>query len=324
MERILIQNIKGFKIGHAEHLEGITGCTTIICPEGAIAGFDVRGGAPGTRETDLLSSENLVDTVHAIFMSGGSAYGLDVGSGIMKFLEEQQIGFDVQVARVPIVPGAVLFDLAVGSPNIRPNHKLGYLAAQNAYQLVDEREGSIGAGTGATVGKCLGMDHSMKGGIGTFAVKVGDLQIGAIVAVNSFGDIFDPDTGDIIAGVYDQNLQSYLSTESIMFESSPNQQETNRFSGNTSIATVLTNAKLTKANANKISSMAHDGFARTMRPSHSMVDGDTVFTMSSNEIEADLNVVGHLASYVIQQAVGRAIKEADSLGGIISYKDLNQ
>ncbi|WP_226034759.1 P1 family peptidase [Aquibacillus saliphilus] len=322
MKQISLKEIAGFSIGHDENIQAATGCTVILCESGATAGVDVRGGAPGTRETDLLQSGNLVDAVHGVFLSGGSAYGLDVGSGIMKFLEERQIGFDVQVAKVPIVTGAVLFDLAIGSSEIRPDYLMGYRAAQHA-QLVNQFvEGNIGAGTGATVGKCLGPDHAMKGGLGIYAVQVGDLKIGAIVAVNCFGDVIDPTSNEIIAGVYDYQLEQYLNSEKQLLNQIENESNTNRFQGNTAIGTIITNAKLTKSQANKVASMAHDGFARTMRPSHTMVDGDTIFAMSCGDVEADLNIVGMLAASVIETAVINGVKKAQTLDAVIGYASM--
>ncbi|WP_117169417.1 P1 family peptidase [Paraliobacillus sediminis] len=319
---ITINEIESFKIGHAQNEQAATGCTVIISENGAIAGVDVRGGSPGTRETDLLKSENIVDQVHAVFLSGGSAYGLDVGTGVMRYLEEREIGFDVQVAKVPIVPGAILFDLAIGEANIRPDAAMGYQACLNSENTQDLLQGNSGAGMGATVGKCLGPSYSMKGGIGTYAVQIGDLKIGAIIAVNSFGDIIDPRTNEILAGVFDREKGIYLNTEKQLL----NQLEkaTNRFSSNTTIGTILTNAKATKAEMNKIASIAHDGMARTMRPSHTLVDGDTLFAMTSNQVKVDLNIVGMLAVEVVEQAIIRAVKQATSLFGQPSYQETNQ
>lgn len=320
---ITINEIESFKIGHAQNEQAATGCTVIISENGAVAGVDVRGGSPGTRETDLLKSENLVDQVHAVFLSGGSAYGLDVGTGVMRYLEEREIGFDVQVAKVPIVPGAILFDLAIGEAHIRPDAAMGYQACRNSENTShDLLQGNSGAGMGATVGKCLGPSYSMKGGIGSYAVQIGDLKIGAIIAVNSFGDIIDPRTNEILAGVFDREKGIFLNTEKQLL----NQLEkaTNRFSSNTTIGTIVTNAKATKAEMNKIASIAHDGMARTMRPSHTLVDGDTLFAMTSNQVKVDLNSVGMLAVEVVEQAIIRAVKQATSLFGQPSYQDTNQ
>ncbi|MRG85799.1 P1 family peptidase [Salinibacillus xinjiangensis] len=322
MREIPFQQIDGFRLGHAQDEKAATGCSVIICEEGAVGGVDVRGGSPGTRETDLLDPKNLVEDVHAVFLSGGSAYGLNVGGGIMQFLEEKQIGFDVQVAKVPIVSGAILFDLFPGNPTVRPDHQMGYQACEGAYQNEPLQNGNVGAGTGATVGKCLGPEFAMKGGLGTYAVQIGDLQIGAVVAVNCFGDVIDPKTGGIIAGVYDQKHQSFLSSEQQLLSQSDQTEKTNRFKGNTTIGTIVTNAKLNKGQASKISSMAHDGLARTMRPSHALVDGDTIFTMSTNKVEAELNVVGMLATTVMEKAIIKAVREARTSHGILAYNDL--
>ncbi len=322
MKEISIHEIEGFKLGHAQNEEALTGCSVIISEDGAIGGVDVRGGSPGTRETDLLNPQNLVEEVHSVFLAGGSAYGLNVAGGIMKYLEEKNIGFDVQIAKVPIVTGAILFDLYPGNPNIRPDDQMGYEACQNAYSSNDNRNGNIGAGIGATVGKCLGPQYAMKGGLGTYALQIGDVKIGAVVAVNCFGDVIDPSTGKVIAGVYDQASNKYLHSEKVMLDQYKVKEKTNRFKGNTSIGAVLTNVKLTKAQANKIASIAHDGFATTMRPSHTLVDGDTIFALSTNKVEAELNVVGLLAVKVIEKAVLNAVKMAESVFGISAYQDV--
>ncbi|WP_311771617.1 P1 family peptidase [Salirhabdus euzebyi] len=319
---ISVQDINGFKIGHSQDEEAATGCTVVICEKGAIAGVDVRGGSPGTRETDLLDPRNLVEHVHGLFLSGGSAYGLNVGGGMMEFLEQKGVGFDVQVAKVPIVAGAILFDLFPGDPTVRPNHQMGYDACLNALEQKEDKNGNIGAGTGATIGKCLGPEFAMKGGLGTYAVQIGEFKIGAVVAVNCFGDVIDPSNGQIIAGVYDRQAQALLGSEKQLLKQYNQKEKTNRFQGNTTIGTILTNASLTKAQANKIASIAHDGYARTMRPSHTLVDGDTVFTMSTNEVDIELNVVGQLAVTVMEKAVLAAIKQAKSSYGLLAYQDI--
>jgi L-aminopeptidase/D-esterase-like protein len=323
MREISIESIEGFRIGHAQNKKAVTGCTVVIAEDGAIGGVDVRGGSPGTRETDLLDPRNLVEEIHAVFLAGGSAYGLNVGGGIMQFLEEKNIGFDVQVAKVPIVTGAILFDLFPGNPKIRPDHQMGYQACEDAFsQQIPKRMGSIGAGTGATVGKCLGAEFAMKGGLGAHAFQVGDVKIGAMVAVNCFGDVIDPQTNEVIAGVFDRKTNTFLHTEKQILTQLKSSEKTNRFSGNTTIGTIVTNAKMTKGQANKIASIAHDGLARTMRPSHTLVDGDTIFTLSSAQVEAELNVIGMLAAKAMEIAVVKAVKEASSTDGIISCKDL--
>lgn len=310
MKNISINEINGFRFGNADNKQALTGCTVIICEKGGVGGVDVRGGSPGTRETDVLNSENMVDKVHGVFLAGGSAYGLDVGGGMMEYLEEQQIGFDVQVAKVPIVTGAILFDLYPGDPYTRPDKQMGYTACENAFNNDFFTEGSSGAGIGATVGKCAGYECAMRGGLGVHAIQSGDLQIGAIVAVNAFGDIIDPATNTIMAGAYDQEQEAFLSSEQELLKQS---KETNRFSGNTTIGTIITNATLTKAEANKIAAVAHDGFARTINPSHTFVDGDTLFALSTGEVKTDLNQLSMLAVNVVEQAVLNAIKKADDL-----------
>ncbi|WP_099158293.1 P1 family peptidase [Virgibacillus ndiopensis] len=318
MKKINITEIKGFSFGHAHDVKAFTGCTVILCKDGAVAGVDVRGGSPGTRETDVLNPINMVEEVHGIFLSGGSAYGLDVGGGVIKFLEEYGIGFDVQVTKVPIVSGAILFDLYPGDPFIRPDKAMGYTACQNAFNNNSFKEGSVGAGTGATVGKCLGYDYAMRGGVGVHAIQIGDIQIGAVVAVNAFGDIVNFKTNQVIAGVYDRTTKSFLNSE-LKIQEQLNEQSTNRFSGNTTIGAIVTNAKLTKSQANKIASIAHDGYARAIHPSHTFVDGDTIFALTSNQIEVDLNSLSMLATQVVEQAIYNAVSKASSSTEIPSH-----
>ncbi len=313
MREIKLTEIEGIKIGHEQDMDGATGCTVVICEDGATAGVDVRGGAPGTRETDLLDPMNLVEKIHAVLLSGGSAFGLDAAAGIMQFLEERKIGFDVGVTTVPIVTGAVLFDLMIGDHRIRPDKAMGYRACEKAYDQVYS-EGSVGAGTGATIGKYLGMEYVMKGGIGIFCVQVGDLKVGAVVAVNCMGDVINPKTGKIIAGILNEEKTGLGNTEEMMIHNYREQK--NLFQGNTTIGTVITNAKLTKAQANKIASMAHNGYARAIRPAHTMVDGDTVFVMATGDQEADVNVVGLLATRVVEEAIIRGVQKADTLYNI--------
>ncbi len=321
MKEILVNEIEGIKIGNAQDFNALTGCTVIICEEGATAGVDVRGGSPGTRETDLLNPVNMVDKIHAVTLSGGSAFGLDASSGVMQYLEERNIGFDVSVTKVPIVCSAVLFDLIAGDYKIRPDKAMGYAACENA-QMNQCVEGNVGAGTGATVGKILGPEYSMKGGLGCYAVQVGELQVGAVIAVNCLGDIVDPSTGKMVAGALKEDHKSFANTEDVMI--STYSEKKNLFNGNTTIGTVITNGKFSKSEMNKIASMAHNGYGRTMRPAHSMFDGDTIFTMATGKIGADISVVGLLAARVVEQAVLRAIKHADSVLGYKSYKDLHK
>jgi L-aminopeptidase/D-esterase-like protein len=319
MRQINFIEIEGIQVGHAQDLEAATGCTVIISEQGATVGVDVRGGAPSTRETDLLNPVNLIQKVHAIILSGGSAFGLDAASGVMQYLEEKNIGFDVQVTKVPIVCSASLFDLTVGSHRIRPDKEMGYRACVNA-NSVECRQGSIGAGTGATVGKILGMGRAMKSGLGSYALQSGSLKVGALVAVNCLGDVVDPLTGKRLAGLLNEDMRTLGNTEEIMIEAYSDKKDL--FSGHTTIGVVVTNAVLTKPEATKIASMAHNGYARTMRPAHSMYDGDTIFAMSTGGIEADLSVVGVLAARVIEGAVIAAVENAEPLCGLKCYAEL--
>ena len=319
MEVVKITDIPGIRLGNAQDLEAATGCTVILCEEGAVAGVDVRGGAPGTRETDLLKPENYVEKIHGILLGGGSAFGLDAASGVMEYLEERNRGFDVGVTKVPIVAGAVLFDLTCGNHRIRPDKAMGYQACL-ASEKENFSEGSVGAGTGATVGKFLGMQHAMKGGLGTYCIQVGELMVGAVVAINCLGDVIDPNSGTILAGALREDTSTFLGSEEGMI--GQYDQSTNAFTGNTTIGVIITNAVMTKAQANKVASMAHNGYARTMRPAHTMFDGDTIFSLATGSITADINVVGLLAARVMEQAVVKAIKQASSLAGYKSYADL--
>lgn len=319
MRQIKFNEIEGIRVGHAEDLKAATGATVIISEEGATVGVDVRGGAPGTKETDLLDPVNLVDKVHAILLAGGSAFGLDAAAGVMQYLEERSIGFDVQVTRVPIVCGAVLFDLLIGDYRIRLDKEMGYRACLNACST-ECRQGSVGAGAGATVGKILGMGRAMKSGLGCHAVEAGDLKVGAMVAVNCLGDVVDPLSGKKLAGPLNEDMRTLADTEEIMIGAYTDKK--NLFSGNTTIGVIATNATFTKAQATKLASMAQNGYARTMRPAHSMYDGDTIFAMSTGRVEADLSVVGLLAARVMERAVIAAVKNAEPLCGLKCHGDL--
>ena len=316
---VKLTDIPGIKIGHAHDLAAPTGCTVILCPEGATGGVDVRGGAPGTRETDLLNPINYVDKVHAVLLAGGSAFGLDAAAGVMQYLEEQSIGFDVGVTKVPIVAGAVLFDLTCGSYLVRPDKAMGYAACLAAgTQALSE--GSVGAGAGATVGKVFGLEHAMKGGIGAACLTAGELMVGAIVAVNCLGDVVNPADGSIVAGAFQQEPFAFLRCEDGMLAKS--EQTGSRFAGNTTIGAVVTNAVMTKAQATKVASMAHNGYARTIRPAHTLFDGDTIFAIGTGQVAADMNAIGILAARAVEQAVLRAVKSAVALAGFTCYRDV--
>ncbi len=319
MKEIKFTDIDHIKVGHSQNFESATGCTVIICEKGAVAGVDVRGGSPGTRETDLLNPVNMIQQIHAVMLSGGSAFGLDAASGAMRYLEERNIGFDVQVTKVPIVCSAVLFDLSLGDYKVRPDLKMGYEACMNATNA-ECPNGNIGAGTGATVGKLLGLQRAMKGGLGSYALQIGELKVGAIVAVNCLGDVIEPSTGKTLAGLLNEDLKNFESTEDIMTANYDSKK--NLFSGNTTIGVVATNGEFSKSEMNKIASMSHNGYARTMRPAHSIFDGDTIFALSTGKVQADISTVGFLAARVMEQAVINAVKSASSLHGIKAYSDI--
>jgi L-aminopeptidase/D-esterase-like protein len=299
---IVITDVDGIKVGHFTDPRRPTGCTVILCEQGAVAGVDVRGSAPGTRETDLLKPTNTVDKVHAIVLSGGSAFGLDTATGVMRYLEERNIGFETAAGKVPIVPAAILYDLAIGDARIRPDAEAGYKACLNAKSGPVE-EGSIGAGAGATVGKLAGGTR-MKGGIGTFSIKLpNELTVAAIVAVNCVGDVIDRKTGHIIAGV--NIIEKYRSGETAA--TSP------RLGENTTIGVIATNAAFNKTQMTKIAEMAHDGLARVINPAHTPWDGDTLFALSTGTSNLDANhgIIGALAAEVIAEAIIRAVPKGE-------------
>ncbi len=311
-----LTDIEGLQVGHAQDLVALTGCTVVLCPEGAVAGVDVRGSAPGTRETDLLRPMNLVEKVHAVVLAGGSAYGLDAASGVMRYLEERGVGFDVGVGVVPIVPAAVLFDLTIGDPHLRPDAEMGYRACLAASDG-PVAEGNVGAGTGATVGKLLGPAQATKSGLGSASLELGGgLKVAALVAVNAFGDVLDPESGRILAGT--RGPDGFLDTAKSMLSAS----RVGGFGDNTTIGVVATNAHLTVEGTNKVAQMAHDGLARTISPIHTMLDGDTIFALATGEVAADVNVVGTAAARVMAMAVNRAVLKAVAAGGLPAATDL--
>lgn len=319
MKEIKINEIEGFKIGHAQDEENATGCTVILAPNGATAGVDVRGGGPATRETDLLNPKNMVEKIHAITLSGGSAFGIESSSGVMQYLSEHNIGFAMKGITIPIVCQACLFDCSVGNPKAYPNKEMGYQACVNASNA-EVLQGNVGAGTGASVGKFLGFDKAMKSGLGHAAFQVGELKVGAIVAVNACGDIYDPNSNTPIAGIYDYEKKQRLDSETMILEA---QEEIENSCGmNTTIGCIITNADLTKAQMNKIASMAHNGYARCIRPVHTSSDGDTIFTMSSNKINTQPDIVGILAIKATEKAIVNAGIYAKSAYGLLSYQDI--
>jgi len=318
MKEYSIADIPGIKVGHAQDEEAGTGVTVILCEEGITAGVDVRGGGPGTRETDCLNPVNFIEEIHAVVLSGGSAYGLDSASGVMQYLEERGKGLPVGVGIVPIVPGAVLFDLPVGRPDIRPDKAMGYQACLNARE--DNRpQGNVGAGTGASVGKTRGPGCVMKGGLGVAGRRIGDLIIGAIVAVNCFGDVIDPETGKIIAGALEEDGRTFADSMKVL----SGLTTVNPLAGtNTTLGVVASNARLTKPQATKVAQMSHDGFARTINPIHTMYDGDTIFCLATGEVDADITTLGAISAEIVAEAIINGVKAAVSAYGIPGYEEI--
>lgn len=315
-KEISIEDIDGFTIGQAEDKEAATGVTVILCGEkGKVCGADIRGGGPASRENGLLNPLAANDAVHAIVLSGGSAFGLDSASGVMQYLEERNIGFETGFGNVPIVVGSCLFDLAVGNPSIRPDKAMGYAACAAAPNF---QEGNHGCGTGATVGKARGAGHMMNAGIGAYALQCGDLKVGAIVGVNAMGDVYDPYTGRKLAGLLDDEGTLHASSEEELCRTA-----LNPFTGvtNTTIGAILTNGIFNKTEMTKIAGMAHDGYARAIRPVHTMYDGDTIYAASNCTVKADINVVGTMAAIVMAKAINHAVLHTESAYGLKCAKD---
>ncbi len=315
--------VEGIKVGHFTLKERPTGCTVILTEAGATAGVDVRGGAPGTRETDLLDPVNHVEKVNAIVLAGGSAFGLDAASGVVRYLDERNIGYDARVAKVPIVPAAILFDLGVGgNPKIRPTAECGYQAALLA-TTGSVAEGSVGAGAGATLGKLGGPARMMKSGVGTAAIRLSDgLVVAALVAANPVGDVIDPATGRVVAGVRTEDGKGFADARILLRAGLS--RERPRPAEHTTIGVVATNAKLTKADAQRMAIMAHDGYARAIYPVHTPGDGDVIFALATGTRAEDANVgqIGALAAEMMADAIVRAAREATGVAGIPALRDL--
>jgi L-aminopeptidase/D-esterase-like protein len=316
-----ITDVQGVKVGHFTESRRPTGCTVLLFGKGATAGVDVRGSAPGTRETDLLNPINTVQQVQAILLAGGSAFGLEAASGVVRFLEEHGLGYAVGDVVVPIVPAAILYDLEIGDAKIRPTAESGYKACQAA---TTERvpEGNVGAGAGAAIGKMFGMKQAMKSGLGSASVRVGDtgIVVGAIVAVNAVGDVVDPKTGKIIAGARTADGSGFMDSMARIREGYSVRAD----GTNTTIGVVATNVALDKAQATKVAQMAHDGLARTIYPVHTPSDGDTIFAVATgaNQMRANPGAIGALAADVMARAVLQAVISARGIAGLPSYGDL--
>ncbi len=333
-----ITAVSGVKVGHYTDLDAVTGCTVVLCEEGAVGGVDVRGSSPGTRETDLLRPTNFVQEVQAVLLSGGSAYGLDAACGIMTYLEERELGFKTRHGVVPIVPAAILYDLGIGNPKVRPNSRDGYEACCAATSAEME-EGSVGAGTGSTVGKVLGMESATKGGIGTASIALADgTVVAAVVAVNAFGEVVDPATGEILAGPRHSDAEGFQSTLEVLIkgrkafrqgyrdgESTLATEQVEDAGVNTTIGVVVTNATLTKEGVNKLAQMAQDGLAIAIRPSHTMGDGDTIFALATGkerEPYGDITALGAVAAQVVAESIVRGVMKAKGLGGVPAASEL--
>ena len=316
-----ITSIPGIKVGHAQNEIAVTGCTVVLCEKGAVAGIDQRGGAPGTRETDLLHPMHLVQKVHGIVLTGGSAFGLNAAAGVMDYLEKRGSGFNTGLARVPIVPAAVIYDLGIGSSKIRPDAKMGYEACINA-SMSAVRQGNVGAGMGACVGGLYGPNYQMKGGVGSVAIDLGGgLIVAALMVVNCFGDVIDPDSQQIIAGTR-KPIAGRQFADTLFSMKSFTGKTLLKFAGkNTVIGVVATNAKLTKEEINKVAQMAQDGIARTIRPAHTMFDGDTIFSLATGQKRGDVNLIGAYAAEAVAQSIISGVKSAVTIHNRISSGD---
>lgn len=316
----MLTAVPGIRIGHGTDEAGCTGCTVILCPEGTVGGVDVRGSAAGTRELDALSPLHLVPHVHAVLLAGGSAFGLDAAGGVMQYLEERGIGFDVQVTRVPIVPAAILFDLRLGDAFARPDARMAYAACLDATDGPFP-EGSVGAGTGATVGKLFGIAQATKSGLGSAVIELPDgLRVAALAAVNAFGDVRDPDAGTLLAGAREAADSRRLADSAAAMRRGVHprgyQPE------NTTLAVVATNARLTKIQVTKVCQIAQHGLVRAIAPVHTTLDGDLVIGLATGEVPAEVNAVGLAAADAVAQAIVRAVEAATSLGGLPAWRDL--
>ena len=321
-KEISITDIKGIHIGQTENVEAATGLTVIISEQGMGAGLDIRGGGPASRDSGLLDPLTAAEVVHAVVLGGGSAFGLGASNGVMEYLEKRGIGFDVGVTKVPLVVQSDIFDLTVGDKDVRPDPAMGYEAAKNAMESPNYKDGNYGAGCGATVGKISGMDTCMKTGIGSYAIEIGSLQIGAIVVVNSLGDIYDWRKGKKIAGLLAEDRKGFRDTVTLM-ERSIDVRE-NKFVDNTTIGAIITNAKFTKSQLCKIAGMTHNGFARSIRPVHTTADGDSIYALSTGDVNADMDLVGTLAAEVMSEAITRAVYSAKSAYGFPSANEITE
>lgn len=318
MNEIGIMEVGGFRVGHAQDFEAATGCTVILCDKMTPAGLDVRGGGPASRESQILNPVAAAEGINGVLLSGGSAFGLDAAGGVQRYLEERNIGFDVGVTKVPLVCQSCLFDLTVGSKDVRPTAQMAYEACNNA-SYDAPAQGNVGAGTGCSIGKYRGMDRAMKSGFGTCAFQAGELKVGALVAVNALGDVYGPD-GKPVAGLLNQEKTGLSSTLDEMFSDVTLAE--NLFAGNTTLGVVVTNASFQKTQLCKIAGMTHNGYARAIRPVHTTADGDSIYALSLGDVPGDVNVVGALAAKAMETAILRAVQSAKSAYGLAGWDTL--
>ncbi len=314
-----ITDVPGIRVGNYTDKEGVTGCTVVLCEPGAVAGVDVSGSAPGTRETELLRPGNLVEKVQAIVLSGGSAFGLDTAGGVMRYLEERGYGHETSAGKVPIVPAAIIFDLNIGNPKTRPGANEGYQACLVATEA-EVAEGCVGAGTGAAVGKILGIERATKSGLGTASQKMAnDIVVAALVVVNAFGDVIDPKTGEIMAGPRQPGKGGFSSTSELLKSGELGRA----VAFNTIIGVIATNAKLSKTGANRLAKVAQVGIARSINPCHTMYDGDVLFALSFGEKTGDFNTLSSVAAELVATAITRAVLKAETMAGIPAARDIS-
>lgn len=320
MREIPVTDVGPIFIGQTEDSKAATGCTVLIAPQGMHAGLDVRGGGPASRETFLLDPLTAAQSIHAIVLAGGSAFGLGAANGVMQYLEEHDIGFDTGAARVPLVVQSDIYDLSIGDASVRPDAAMGYACARLAMESPNYRDGCFGAGCGATVGKYAGIDYCMKSGIGGYAVQINELKIGALVVLNALGDIYDWKNGRQIAGLLNERKDALRSTAELMRQSYEVRE--NKFTGNTTLCVVFTNAGFSKPQLCKIAGMAHNGLARSINPVHTSADGDSIYAVSIGELRADQDLIGTLSAEIISEAVIRAVESADGAFGHPCLRDL--
>ena len=320
MREIPVTDVGPIFIGQTEDSKAATGCTVLIAPQGMHAGLDVRGGGPASRETFLLNPLTAAQSIHAIVLAGGSAFGLGAANGVMQYLEEHDIGLDTGAARVPLVVQSDIYDLSIGDASVRPDAAMGYACARLAMESPNYRDGCFGAGCGATVGKYAGIDYCMKSGIGGYAVQIDELKIGALVVLNALGDIYDWKNGRQIAGLLNERKDALRSTAELMRQSYEVRE--NKFTGNTTLCVVFTNAGFSKPQLCKIAGMAHNGLARSINPVHTSADGDSIYAVSIGELRADQDLIGTLSAEIISEAVIRAVESADGAFGHPCLRDL--